>query len=107
VDVNQYVFVRGVRETRGALTRWNNDPWPVLRSWVTGGLAVAVGLLATVWAVSSLATPDLTPLSIPGVTESRRAGDVADVLLRNSLVLALHAVACVAGFIAGSWQCPC
>jgi hypothetical protein len=102
VDVNQYVLVQGARETRGVLRRWNEDPWPVLRSWICGALAVAGLLLAAVWLISSIAQPDLTPIAIPGVTESPSAGNVLQILFRNSLVLALHAFACVAGFIAGS-----
>src|SRR5204863_1842611 len=81
---------------------WNEDPWPVMRSWICGALAVAGVLLAAVWLISSIAQPDLTPIAIPGVTESPNAGNVLQILFRNSLVLALHAFACVAGFIAGS-----
>jgi Stage II sporulation protein M len=102
VDVNQYVLAHGIRRTRGALSRWNEDPWPVLRSWVAGGVGVAVVLLAVVWLVSTVAQPDLTPISIPGISEPPDAGNVLQILFRNSLVLALHAFACVAGFIAGS-----
>ncbi len=102
MDVNQYVLVRGARQTRGALARWNEEPWPVLRSWVRGGLAVAIALLAVVWIISSVAQPDPTPLSILGVTEAPSAASVLYILFGNSLVLALHAFACVAGFIAGA-----
>lgn len=102
MDVSDYALFRGARETRGALTRWNHQPWPVLRGWIGGAAAVAVVLLAVVWLISSLARPDLTPLSIPGVTDPPQAGDVFRILFRNSLVLALHAFACIAGFIAGS-----
>jgi len=102
VDVNQYVFVRGARQTRGTLARWNGEPWPVLRSWLGGGIAVAIALLCVVWIISSVAKPDPTPLSIPGVTEVPSATSVLQILFGNSLVLALHAFACVAGFIAGA-----
>jgi hypothetical protein len=100
--LNDLVLVQGARDTRGALARWKEDPWPVLSSWFAGGLAVAIVLLFVVWLVALVARPDLTPISIPGVTESPRAADMLPVLYRNSLVLALHAMACVAGFIAGS-----
>jgi hypothetical protein len=102
VDINQYVLVQGARQTRGALARWNANPWPVLRSWVAGALAVAGVLLAAVWLISSVAQPDLTPIAIPGITDPPNAGNVLQILFCNSLVLALHAFACVAGFIAGS-----
>jgi hypothetical protein len=102
VSVNEFVLVQGLRDTRGALARWNERPAPVLRDWFLGALAVACALLAAVWAVASVATPDVTPLAIPGLTSDAGPANVGSVLLRNSLVLALHATACVAGFIAGS-----
>jgi hypothetical protein len=102
VDVNDYVLTHGIRRTRGALDRWNADPWPVLRSWVLVAAGVAVVLLTAVWVIASIVQPDLTPITIPGITQPADAGSVAHVLYRNSLVLALHAFACVAGFIAGS-----
>jgi hypothetical protein len=102
VDVNQYVLVRGARQTRGTLVRWNEAPWPVLRSWVSGGVTVAIGLLCVVWLISSVVPTDPTPLSIPGITEAPGAATVLQILFGNSLVLALHAFACVAGFIAGA-----
>jgi hypothetical protein len=102
VSANDFVLVQGLRDTRGALERWSRDPGPVLRSWFTWSLLVSVGLLIAVWAVASVATPDLTPIQLPGVSYEGDAEDVASVLGRNGLVLALHATACVAGFIAGS-----
>jgi hypothetical protein len=102
VDANQYVLVRGARQTRGALARWNQEPWPVLRSWIVGGCTVGLALLVAVWVISSLAQPDPTPLAIPGVTEPPGPAGVLLILFGNSLVLALHAFACLAGFIAGA-----
>ena len=100
--MNQYVFVRGARQTRGTLARWNEAPWPVLRGWIGGGVTVAIGLLCLVWIISSVVQPDPTPLSIPGITDAPSAASVFWILFGNSLVLALHAFACVAGFIAGA-----
>ena len=102
MDLNRYVLVHGARQTRGVLERWNGNPWPVLRSWTAGALAVAAALLGAVWLIASVATPDTTPVAIPGITDAPSAGNVLQILFRNSLVLALHAFACVAGFIAGS-----
>jgi hypothetical protein len=75
---------------------------PILGLWGSLALAVALALLAMVWVVSTLAPPDPTPLYLPGLTADPGPVDVLSVLFRNSLVLALHAMACVAGFIAGS-----
>ncbi len=95
-------LAQGMHETRGALAEWRGNPRPVLRAWLLGGLAFAAALLAAVLVVASLAQPDLTFLSIPGVSFDADVQDYFAVVWRNGLVLALHAVACVAGFIAGS-----
>ena len=88
--------------TRSALERWNRNPFGVLWPWTRGALAVAAALLATVWLVATVLTPDPTGGSFPGVTHPATLGDFGFVLYRNGLVLALHAMACVAGFMAGS-----
>ena len=102
MGANELVLVQGLRDTRGALERWNADPWSVLGKWVGVALAVASTLLFAVWVIAATAPVDVTPLYIPGVTDGADPDDVASILMRNSLVLALHATACVAGFIAGS-----
>jgi hypothetical protein len=97
-----FVLVQGVRDTRGTLTRWNARPWEVVGPWVGGAFAVALGLLLAVLVIASAAQPDPTPVSLPGIAAPASLDAVLEVLFRNSLVLALHAMACVAGFIAGS-----
>jgi hypothetical protein len=98
----ELVVVQGLRDTRGTLERWNARRAAVLWPWFAGSAAVTVALLLTVWLIATLSTPDPTPLRFPGVTRPPDLGDVGRVLFRNGLVLALHAMACVAGFIAGS-----
>jgi hypothetical protein len=100
--VNQHVFSHGMRDTRETLELWGRRPWRVLGGWTALSLAVALTLLAAVWVVSGLLTPDLTPVHLPGLTESSEPGDMLPILWRNSLVLALHGTACIAGFIAGA-----
>jgi len=102
MDANQLVLVQGVRDTRATLLRWHAAPWPVLMPWFAGAAAVAAGLLCAVVIIGSLATPDATPILLPGLTAPTSLHAVGDVLYRNSLVLALHGFACIAGFIAGS-----
>ena len=99
---DDFVLVQGLRDTRGALERWNANPWPVLRVWAGGALVVASTLLFAVWAIASVSPVDLTALGVPGLNQDPELGDIGHILFRNSLVLALHAFACVAGFIAGS-----
>ena len=102
MGVSEMALAQGMRDTRGALTRWNDDPFPVLRGWLLGALGFALALLFSVWLVASVVRPDLTPAFVPGLAFPADIYDYGHVLLRNGLVLALHAVACVAGFIAGS-----
>ena len=102
VSVNDLVLVQGMRDTRETLDEWNRAPWAVLRTWLLLSLGVSVVLLAAVYVVAALSTPDPTPLRLPGVHYPAHLDDAARVLYHNSLVLALHAMACVAGFIAGS-----
>ncbi|MEA2123592.1 MAG: hypothetical protein QOI80_374 [Solirubrobacteraceae bacterium] len=95
-------LVQGWADTRAALREWSVRPGQVLRPWSRWSLCVAVLLLLATWAVAKLSVPDTFALPFAGVTGPADLGDYAFVLFRNSLVLALHALACVAGFIAGS-----
>jgi hypothetical protein len=52
--------------------------------------------------VATLTTPDPSGAAFPGVSRPATLGDFGFVLFRNGLVLALHSMACVAGFMAGS-----
>ena len=100
--VNDLVLVQGMKDTRVTLRRWNERPLLVLAPWMSLSLKVAVGLLGAVWLVAELTGADSTLLEINGITREVEAADYLRVLFRNSLVLTLHALACVAGFIAGS-----
>jgi Stage II sporulation protein M len=102
VSAEDHVLVQGLRDTRGALERWHRNPGPVLRAWFGWSMLVACALLTAVWLVASLAPADPTPVAIAGVHYTPAAIDIGGILARNSLVLALHATACVAGFLAGS-----
>jgi hypothetical protein len=101
-SANQHVFSHGMRDTRATLDSWSQRPWQVLRSWLALSVAIALALLTATWAVAGLLTPDLTPMHLPGLTSPSEPGDLLPILYRNSLVLALHATACIAGFIAGA-----
>ena len=97
-----YVLVQGIRDTRETLAAWHARRWRILVPWFAGALAIAFILLAAVWVIAKLSTPDPSAISLPGVTRDSTLQDAGPILYRNSLVLALHAMACVAGFIAGS-----
>jgi hypothetical protein len=91
-----------MRDTRETLDIWNERPWAVLRGWLALSVAIALSLLTATWFVAGLLTPDLTPVHLAGFTSPAAPDDLLPILWRNSLVLALHGTACVAGFIAGA-----
>jgi hypothetical protein len=102
MSVNDLVLVQGMKDTRLALDRWRQARWAVLWPWLRLSLAIAIGLLMTIYVIAKLSPPDSTQLYIPGYHRQPTLADYGGVLFRNSLVLALHAMACVAGFMAGS-----
>jgi Stage II sporulation protein M len=102
MNPKELALVQGWDDTRAALERWNVEPWSVLRAWLLWAVAISVGLLAAVWMVARASTPDPTTLLVPGVNTAGEASDAMHLFGRNLLVLALHSMACVAGFMAGS-----
>lgn len=98
----ELVVVQGLRDTRGTLSRWNARPFATIGPWFASAAGICAALLAAVLVVAHFSTADPTGFIQPGVTQAAELGDVGDILFRNSLVLTLHAMACVAGFIAGS-----
>jgi hypothetical protein len=98
----ELVLVQGLRDTRGTLERWNARPFSTLGPWVLVSALVTFGLLLATVAIAQVAVPDPSGILLPGLNEPATLDGVGHILFRNSLVLALHAMACVAGFIAGS-----
>jgi hypothetical protein len=97
-----YAFAHGVRHTRATLRSWQRTPFRVVGRWVAGSALAATGLLLAVLLVASL---DHGYEQVITLQPPFAVGDLAEVLkiLRsNMLVLALHAFACIAGFMAGS-----
>jgi hypothetical protein len=102
MDPSRYALVQGMQDTRTTLVRWRAEPWPALRPWLVGAVAVCFGLLVATYIVARNSTPDPTGILLYGRLAPASLTDVGHILFRNSLVLALHGFACVAGFIAGS-----
>lgn len=103
MDASAYALVHGVRSTRGALDVWRKRPWPVLRAWFAGSLAVACVLLVAIWVVAAASSGSRGSIVLTQPPfEVGGPSDVVRIVGHNLLVLALHAMACVAGFIAGS-----
>ena len=99
MNSEQLAIVRGWADTRATLRAWQRRPFPVVGAWAAASLGVAVLLLTSTWIVAVLSVPD--PLLITH-TGTGQWSDFGFILYRNGLVLALHALACVAGFMAGS-----
>jgi Stage II sporulation protein M len=101
-SASAYAFAHGVRQTRATLRAWQHTPGRVVGRWLAGSAIAATGLLLAVLVVASL---DHGYEQVITLQPPFAVGDLANVLgiLRsNLLVLALHAMACVAGFLAGS-----
>jgi hypothetical protein len=102
MKAEELAVVQGWEDTRVALRRWNAAPGRVLGPWALGSALVAVALLVATGVVAAVVAPDPSGADYPGVTRIATMGDFGFVLFRNGLVLALHSLACVAGFMAGS-----
>lgn len=102
MDASSYALYHGVRRTRSTLRTWQSRPLPVLAGWVAGSALAAGALLAAVLLVAELSLGYTQPVQLRPPFAIGGLSDVASVFAHNLLVLALHAMACVAGFIAGS-----
>lgn len=102
MDSSAYAFAHGVRHTRATLRAWQRTPAPVLARWLAGSTMAACALLVGVLAVASLDHGYQQVLSLQPPFAVGDTANVLGILGANLLVLALHAMACVAGFIAGS-----
>ncbi|HMS63041.1 MAG TPA: stage II sporulation protein M [Solirubrobacteraceae bacterium] len=102
MDADRLVLLQGLRDTRSTFERWAANPRAVLVPWLLGALAIAIALLTSVWAIAATVRPDVSTTLLAGLNAPADLDAVGRILFRNSLVLALHALACVAGFIAGA-----
>ena len=100
--MDDFVLVQGMKDSRTALARWQDARFRVLGPWLGVSALIALGLLLAILGIATLSEPDATRFAIPGLNVPATGADYLHLLYRNSLVLALHAMACVAGFIAGS-----
>jgi hypothetical protein len=98
----ELAVVQGWQDTRATLEEWRRHPLRPLARWTAGALAVSAALLTATWLVAIVSPPDPSGAIFPGVYGEAGWRDYRYVLIRNGLVLTLHALACVAGFMAGS-----
>lgn len=98
-NANNDLLAATMRETRMTLDRWGENKLRVLGDWAFKSLCIALTMLLAVYVVSELATGSNTS-ALPNVLAPPQAGDVLVVIFRNLLVLALHSMVCLAGFMA-------
>ena len=102
MHVDDYALAHGIRDSRATVETWQQGRWAVLGEWGALSFAIAIALLTATLIVSGFMVPDPSRLGIDGVTHPVRFLDFLQILGRNGTVLAFHAMACVAGFIAGA-----
>ncbi len=102
MDASAYAFAHGVRQTRATLRAWQRTPLAVVGRWAAGSALAAIGLLTAVLLVATLDRGYQQVISLQPPFAVGGPADVLAIVGSNLLVLALHAMACVAGFIAGS-----
>ncbi|MBI4898268.1 MAG: stage II sporulation protein M [Actinobacteria bacterium] len=98
-NANNEIFEATMLETRETLARWSKRPLHTIGRWALVALGVAVSMLTAVLLVSHLSYAQYTS-SLPNIMHDPQASDAVRVFIRNSLVLALHAFVCLAGFMA-------
>ncbi len=93
--------VRGWPAARATLADWSRRPIAVLAPWIAIALCIALVLLGLVWLVGATSPADPTRLNLRRLLTVHQEWRIeAWHLFRNNLlVLALHAMACLAGFI--------
>lgn len=98
-NLNEQIATAVAHETRETLARWSRRPFRTIVAWLVPALAIASAMLVAVLIVSKSVQADLTS-ALPVIGRASHPADVARVFGRNSLVLALHAFVCIAGFMA-------
>ena len=103
MKTEQLALVQGWATRAPTLRRWNAAPAAVLAPWALGAASPSPCCCwrAVLADRARSSTPDPSRLPAPRRQQPGDLGDYGFVLFRNALVLALHALACVAGFIAG------
>ncbi len=102
MDASAYAFAYGMQRTRATLHAWQRTPTAVVGRWVAGSLLAALCLLTAVLLIAWLDHGYQQVLTLRPPFAVGGPAEVLRIVRENLLVLALHALACVAGFIAGS-----
>ena len=97
----QLAVIAGWADTRAAFARWNNDVAGIVRAWMGTSLLIGIALLLSTWAIGTHVAPQDVG-SLATFSGEARVGHAVHVFGRNLLVLAMHALICVAGYMAAT-----
>jgi hypothetical protein len=89
-----------VNDTRAALRRWADAPVSTVLPWVAGSFLIGALLLAGALLVATLSVPGADPYTPVFADPSAGVADALRIFARNSLVLALYSLVCVAMYVA-------
>jgi hypothetical protein len=91
--------IKGWPETMVVLREWRTRPLSVVLPWFMLSFFIAVGMLLLTYLIALASTPDPTKPTMPFEMATDPMGFLRHIIRGNLLVLALHAVACLAGYI--------
>ena len=89
-----------VDDTRAALRRWAQAPASTVLPWVAGSFLIGALLLAGALVVAKLSVPGADPYTPVFADPSAGVADALRIFARNTLVLAMYSLVCVAIYLA-------
>jgi hypothetical protein len=89
-----------VDDTRAALRRWAHAPASTVLPWVAGSFLIGALLLAGALLVANLSVPGVDPYTPVFADPTAGIADALRIFARNTLVLALYSLVCVAMYLA-------
>ena len=89
-----------VDDTRAALRRWAHAPASTVLPWVAGSFLIGALLLAGALLVATLSVPGADPYTPVFADPSAGVADALRIFARNTLVLAMYSLVCVAIYLA-------
>ena len=84
--------------TRALFAAWADRPLPTLAPWALGALAIGLALLGTALLIAVLAGPG-APYTPVFADPTAGMSDVARIVMRNSMVLALQVFVCAGTYL--------
>jgi hypothetical protein len=100
--VTPHAVIVGTRvgDTRAAVRRWSRAPASTLLPWVAGSFLIGALLLAGALFVAKLSVPGADPYTPVFADPTAGVADALRIFARNSLVLAMYSLICVAMYVA-------